>query len=35
MRTELLLRVYQAAKKAATKKEIKPVRTHYNTHSFG
>ena len=36
MKTDLLLKIYIAAKKEAKKKKaIKPIRTHYNGHSFG
>ena len=34
MKTETLLRVYKAVRKAATK-QPKPVRTHYNSAMFG
>ena len=37
MKTETLLRVYKAVRKAAVKQssQIKPIRKHYNIHSFG
>ena len=36
MSTEQLLRIYMNAKRIAVKdKQPRPVRTHYNAHSFG
>ena len=35
MNTETLLRVYKAVRKATTKQQPKPVRTHYNSAMFG
>jgi len=35
MKTETLLRVYKAVRKAAVKQQPKPIRKHYNIHSFG
>ena len=35
MKTDTLLRVYKAVRKAAVKQQPKPVRTHYNSAMFG
>ena len=34
MNTDLILRIYVKARQPK-KVDIKPVRTHYNSHSFG
>ncbi len=35
MKTDTLLRIYIAVRKKTTKLKDKPVRKHYNIHTFG